>query len=661
MKLNKIIISLLAILLFGACEVEIEEAPENSTYITGTIDAGDLNTSNLEVLSILDKSEVGYNKFTIETYECDLPQMLFVKNENEKIIMLYRDLVSTKEEIEINAYSTAIAFLTFHPALSTIHGEDYKEIINILTSAKSFNNYLNAIKNSIAQNREIFDTTNVELINCTQEIFSELFSDTTRLYNGQSNAKDLSFLTELYDCEPIDVRSEGRKLIFRMPGLYPAYKCTVTSQSGTKIGEFKVPSRDNYGALNVVQCMVGQGNWAYGEEVQYTLPSYEQKANFYFKRDGFDLFCQLATSALQTIGAPIVNNKKIEDIANGIQIALNSVNINLEGLDISATFWNVVLPIVIDVTLEKLSNPVGNSYIEDYIGYYAIDIAKGLNVYNRIEGGANALLRALWLLRCHKEYEFCTQYFSDKFGLCTDAKLRKVSGDNQTGYPNQKLKNPIIVEVVTEHDLTDKNYIVKFVSDNGHGWYDEVEVAIDNNKKASYEWTLNENDETQYAWAQLIDKDNNIMLDSVKFTANEKHDLWNVGLRCDIQSSYVHTFIMDLGVGGDYQIPPTTVNSFDYDGDAITLIYDGSFINNVLNLSLSSYMYGECFRRDVFNGTITGNSATITGVLTYDNGAGCTIMLDMEKADSNAKKSDILSKKVNDSNSKTNGCTISMH
>lgn len=534
MKVNKIIISLLALLLFGACEVEIENNIEHSVYCNGTIDISESNSSNFEIISLLDKSEINNNRFAIQTFECDLPQMLIVKNNKDEVVMLYRDLISSNKEIEINTYSTAIAFLTFHPALSTVHGEDYSKLVEILKSTKSFDDYLQAVNNSITQNKSIYDTTNTELINSSQKIFNELFSDTTNLLkNSVLNRKELSILTELYGCEPIHVSSNGRKLIFKMPGLYPAYKCTVSSEDGAVINTFLVPSRDNYGAFNIIQCARGQSNFAYGEEVVFNFPNSIQKANFHFKRDGFDLFVQLATSALQTVGAPFDENL-LKRVAYGIQTALTAININLYEVDITSTLWNVILPIVVDVTLEKLSDPVGNSYLENFIGYHAINVGNALNVYSKIEGGANALLRILWLLRCENEYDFCAQYFNEKFGLCTDAKLRKVSGDNQTGLPYNALNNPIVVEVVTEEDLSNKNYIVKFITENGNGWYNEVETFIDENKRASYQWTLNENDENQYAWAQLIDKESNIILDSVKFTSTlSKGNIWIADITCD--------------------------------------------------------------------------------------------------------------------------------
>ena len=288
MKVNKIIISLLALLLFGACEVEIENNIEHSVYCNGTIDISESNSSNFEIISLLDKSEINNNRFAIQTFECDLPQMLIVKNNKDEVVMLYRDLISSNKEIEINTYSTAIAFLTFHPALSTVHGEDYSKLVEILKSTKSFDDYLQAVNNSITQNKSIYDTTNTELINSSQKIFNELFSDTTNLLkNSVLNRKELSILTELYGCEPIHVSSNGRKLIFKMPGLYPAYKCTVSSEDGAVINTFLVPSRDNYGAFNIIQCARGQSNFAYGEEVVFNFPNSIQKANFHFKRDGF--------------------------------------------------------------------------------------------------------------------------------------------------------------------------------------------------------------------------------------------------------------------------------------------------------------------------------------------------------------------------------------
>lgn len=660
MKLNKIIISLLAILLFGACEVEIEEATENSTYITGTIDAGNLNTSDFKVMSIFEEVEVGNNKFTIQTFECDLPQMLMVKNNKDEVVMLYRDLTNSNNEITINAYSTAITLLTFHPVLGAIHGDDYRELINLISTRKSFDTYLSAVEKSISQNRFIYDTTNTELLDAAKNLFADLISDSIKFDKKFGiNLKSNSPLTDLYDCAPIDVTAEGNTLKFKIPGLTPTYECKVYDEYGGYEGYFFVPTRGNYGVWDATLCVLGQGDWLWGEEASFTFNDYSKKT-FVFNRSGIETFSQLALCILQALGVP-EEWVPIRKVATSIMTALaqNGISLATPGGNFQTLFYSA-LPIALDATLEVVEEiPFFTPKRYLNLSYFA---KRALFWVNIVEGSGNLTGRIYSYLNSRDEITFCSQRFSNnKFGICTDATLRKKDGDNQTAFPGDLLPKPIVVELITENDISDRNYIVKFVTNNGHGWYDEIEVPIINNT-ASYQWRLNENDETQYAWAQLIDKDNNLILDSVKFTANVKHERWYAGERCEGRDSYLFTFALDLGTGGDYQIPATTISVNDYDGDPGTKVYSGSFVNNVLNLTVITYYDGYC-RTDVFNGQVTGNSITINGVLTGDNDgcAGCNVVLDMEKVDSNTKRSDILSKKVNDNNSKANGCTESMH
>lgn len=296
MKLNKIILGLLAVLLFASCEPDPPEVNEFETKVcNGTVNAGGLNTAGFQVVSLLEETPLNGGNFTIETMDSGTPQLLMVTNANDEVVMLYRGIIPDNGNVEINALSTALASLTFHPALASVNGSDFQEMIDLFTSKPSFDNFLSAIENSIAQNRAIYDTTNTELMNAAQAFFEDLVVDTSSFgFKSATNQKVNSRLTDRFDCWPIDVDSDGKTLKFRIPGLFPAYSCKVYDEENNLEGNFWVPARGNYGLWDACLCFFRESDFVvYGEEAVYTFNEGNNKT-FVFDKSEFDLFAQLA-------------------------------------------------------------------------------------------------------------------------------------------------------------------------------------------------------------------------------------------------------------------------------------------------------------------------------------------------------------------------------
>ena len=426
--LRRLFIGLFSIVLFIGC-VKEDNDDSNLEIIScnGTISIEGLNTNGFEVQSILERANLSNNGFNVKVFDSDIPQYLMVVNQNGDPVMLYRDVVSDDDRIVINAQTTAIAALTFHPALGTAVGNDYHQLVNIITSTQHFSEYLTAVESSIAANRNIYDTTNLQLLNAAKSVFAELMGDTTRLFGGFENVatKGTSPLTELYGCWPIDVRADQNKLKFRLPGCSPSYWCKVYDENSELTGEeFILPTRSNYGVLNVVECLMGKSDWLYGDEVTYTFDRNNQERFFHFDRSGFEgesnKYMHLANCILQMLGVKF-NNDQITQVS----IMLGQCISASEGAD----GWDALMtlvPSIIDATLNWLSNPSSNSYAANFVGYHAINITKALKWVNLLEGGGNLLLRTIWNFVSEDEYVFCSRYSSDssKFGICLDPEQR---------------------------------------------------------------------------------------------------------------------------------------------------------------------------------------------------------------------------------------------
>lgn len=413
MKLNKIISGLLAVLLFASCEPDPPEVNEFETKVcNGTVNAGGLNTAGFQVVSLLEETPLNGGNFTIETMDSGTPQLLMVTNANDEVVMLYRGIIPDNGNVEINALSTALASLTFHPALASVNGSDYQEMIDLFTSKPSFDNFLSAIENSIAQNRAIYDTTNTELMNAAQAFFEDLVVDTTSFgFKSATNQKSNSRLTDIFDCWPIDVNEDGKTLKFRMPGLFPTYTCQVYDEENNQERIFVVPTRGNYGLWDAGLCFFGQGDFVYGEEAVYTFNEGNNKT-FVFKRLGFDLFLQLTGCIFQMIGAKLETGIATS-VAISIEGALmrNGISLVNPG-DNWETLLNAALPIALDATVEVLKNHFKEP---TKIFNFASLAKKALIWINVAEGGVNFMGRIYSYLKCRETITFCAQMYGDDY------------------------------------------------------------------------------------------------------------------------------------------------------------------------------------------------------------------------------------------------------
>lgn len=561
MRLNKLFIGLLAMFsLLTSCEEPIENNDlEFETRLSnGSVSIENGNTSNLSVASLIDESSLSNGSFSVEVFDNNSPQLLMVTNETSEVIMLYKGVIPENGNIEINAHSTATAILTFHPALAEIKGANYQEMVNVFTSASSFPAFLSEVENSIAQNKAIYDTTNTNLISAAQEVFRELFVDSTNV----KNTKATSHLTNKFDCWPIDVSydyDDSRNLKFRMPGLFPSYQCKVYDEEGYYESMFDVPTRGNYGAWDAFLVSIGESDLVYGEEATYNFNN-TNKRTFVFNRLGSDTFMQLACCVLQMIGLPDVTNdvELVDNISVSISIALGQNGISLMN---PGGNWKTILysaiPIAFEATLEVLKN-----HTAGIISSKAQNLLKILKLLDIVEGAGNALGRFVSHWICENEITFCAQYYSaDYFDKCGAT------------------------------------------------------------------------------------------------------DTWEVLVKCDWANSCVANFTLDLPIDEEYQIPSTTIYTYDYDGTGLKLVYSGSYTYE-LNLTVSTYKMEDnsLVRTDVFNGLLIGDTVSLHGNTTfYDDLEGCPMVLELIRVDNEDKKSKTILNQVTNKNSRTNQCTIIGH
>lgn len=606
-------------LIMASCEIDVEKAPKYSSYTRGTVNAGELDTKDFTVHSILETVNLGDDKFNVLTFDCDLPQIISVNNANNEPVLLFRDLTPKKGTVEIDARSTAIALITFRPDLGVIAGDDYAEFVSMITSSSHFERLLEAVEHSIASNSCIYDTTNTELTAAAGAVLKDLIGDTTRLFGA--NLQKVR-LTERLGCWPIDVQTKGQSLNFRVPGGCPSYRFTVVDEEGKESGPFTIYTRDNWGVWDAVKCLSGQGDWLYGNNTTYTFPKINSHRHFYITRKGrgFDTFVQIARCMLQLIGAKIdddVANVIVECVAHELEV-LSAGGQLLNG-QIADAAW-AICPIIYDILLDEIA---------EWGSEMSVKVAKQMMSWNRYinlgEGAINLLIRVTWLLVADDEFDFCTQcYGNDQFGTCRDY-LRIVKGNNQKGEPGKELKDSLTVQIVTDdlEELAGKNYYVSFETESGCGRVSPRIVYPDGKGFVSTKWELGDNEGEQKVYAILSDYVYDNIYDTVVFKARTLKEKLRLNFRCDWASTYICSALLTPNEGGSFG--RDILRGYDYDGEELKCVVSGYISDNFIYIEVESYeaKSGHHYRTDIYQGTLTGDNTTIIGTLTYDDGAGC--------------------------------------
>jgi hypothetical protein len=140
-------------------------------------------------------------------------------------------------------------------------------------------------------------------------------------------------------------------------------------------------------------------------------------------------------------------------------------------------------------------------------------------------------------------------------------------------------------------------------------------------------------------------------------------DTWEALVKCDWANSCIANFTLDLPIDEEYQIPSTTIYTYDYDGAGLKLVYYGSYTYE-LNLTVSTYKMEDnsLVRTDVFNGLLIGDTVSLHGNTTfYDDLEGCPMILELIRVDNEDKKTKTILNQVTNKNSRTNQCTIIGH
>lgn len=476
-----------------------------------------LSTSNIstydncKVNSICEESTLSNGLFNISTYYNDRVQT-FALYENNNIYLLSRVPIVKGESIELSPKSTTIALVTLHPLFSPIKRDEYQNVVDMILSSSCYQPLYEEVEKAIYERRNIFDENNEALLlafsNLIEDICGEVddnnYSDSLDdiVTENQQMTRAIYENPKIY---PLYAEINRNVLTLRNTGLTPSYFGTVRNANGG-VDNIAVKSRSDYGGFDLFKT-VGEINL--GPECNYTFQSqgqYQFSLSRMNEAATADFYLRIANNILTTLGLDL-GNDAVQEIGNSISRAIINAGSGVDDAVIDPMEW---VGIAYNATLEQLKTGTFFSHgISESFVFTSKFLLGSLNWYNKIKGIGNAATRISYALSAPKELNFCLCYYNGEISTCTTVSLEKVSGDEQIGYPKQKLLLPLEVYVST---LGDDGYYtspssyhrIKFEVISGGGSVEDEYVSANMENKASTYWILGE-EENQQVKATVVD------------------------------------------------------------------------------------------------------------------------------------------------------------
>lgn len=532
-----IIATLIAVMgILAACHENVfDETNGSSSEIGGnnnvsttvsvevSIDGINIQNENYRVNTLLDDIILSQSNGEIESIMNDLPQLFFVSDNTDKIILMSRFAVSKNSKVFINEETTALALATLNPLFANTNNEGIIKIENLIKNTSSFATYLDLVKKTISRGEEVFNVDNVELLVALNNVLEEvcLNIDTEKHHNRAifTRASNIVGISP----DPLSVQTSGIDVSIRNKGLIPTYECQLY-YGGRLIDTRLIESHKAYGFLDLFSI---EEDLIYGAEEKFTL-SNEGEYRFYFDR---------------------TTERAINDFSRrmwGDVLSMIGLYNSGELLEISASLYGTLGPLLAnpDTDITDCIKAIGGLVINTGFGLRWPAAGAVLNkfnvLYNVLKGFSNEVARSILGFTAPHYVDFCLCSYNYSITSCTETELVKVDGDNQEGFSRQRLLLPLTVSTKffaddgTEIERSTYQKVKFEVIAGGGSVSNEIVGTETNSQLASTYWTLG-NEGEQTVKAVIIDMVTGVQVsEPVYFTAKlrENADLtirldWN--------------------------------------------------------------------------------------------------------------------------------------
>lgn len=488
-------------------DMPVIDAEKEETGITaivrGTVDIE--NPENIRISSLIDNVELFDDEFSLEVFSNELPQLIFVTDDNDNVLMMAR-ICTSNVDIKIDAKSSVLALISMLPPFYCNSKDIFEKQMELVMQSSKFAITVEEMQKMIDTRNNILSSNNISFRNALEILLKDLFEQPqTRAIDGVESAHlniktysdnviisntDLNPPYE-YSIESADPNISYPNGILNTPESYGLYK-VLTEGLGKQLGP----------PLNIQ--LFNQG------EYRFKFEKYTEKAEeafgwvllsdiFSVLGVGIDLF-----EIMKEFNFFISLGKEMFTILNNYQNGSAKAWETYRDLTLLASvkFLDWANYVIKDGNLseqlpgpmwKKIRKELGKETLQNCIKkanavliWY--DVIKGLgNFFGRLECWANAVPKI--------EFKLCYyQGIMSEIVCCSETFLDIVEGDKQIGVANEQLEHPLVVSINTTSfhgkEFWNDRLYVKFEVEGGGGRlknYVEVDEAT---KQASVDWVL---------------------------------------------------------------------------------------------------------------------------------------------------------------------------
>lgn len=501
-----IITALLAVVAtLVACHENIidETSTENiegkieNIIVRGNVDS---DIKDLSVQTILETTLISQKDFEISSVSSEMPQLFYVDDINGNTILMARGYYNSNQVVDINSQTTTIALVTLHPLFAPITGNDFTELVSLITGSSCYQDLYEEVDKSIRNGQNIFDTSNMELLLALSNLFEDICNHRGTNTRGHiSNWEQLN----IQNPYPFLIEINDNVMSITNIALSPRYDGVVSHPSiGTQ--QLTVPTREGYGGWELIkQAAYGWSSGAFGDLANGEPVNFEFTVNgqykLEFKRNEFDYYYNVIRDVVKDAGIPWVQGKLtdtfIGDVAGRAQMNGMLATHTTDPIDLlhGLTDFTVTYFIDFKTTSEGVEFHKQFPQAENFLK----KASTALKAFSCIKVTTNSLLRLGWLMKAPETVKFCLCYYAGEVTSCTETTLYPVrETNNQTGFAKQRLLLPIkvLVHSIAEDGTLVENTFqkVRFEVISGGGNIDATVVDTDESGFAETYWTLGE-------------------------------------------------------------------------------------------------------------------------------------------------------------------------
>lgn len=457
--------NILTLTLIDETELKLSIEDKNSPTLLINGFAKIENSNGLTVNSLFTTEPLTGNGFSIEVLNDSIPQIAYIVDNNDDILMMTRGYFQNKP-MEINAETTAQAFLTMILPVFCDNEATFDEVITTIKGCPSYSAVVAEMENLINTQKGIFNPENKALFSSVDRLIDDLFPST------QARGIVIDGIKKQH----LDVQAEGTNVTIRNSDLNPPYGCTV-SYGDKVIQETLIPSPTSIGLWDVIR--------------SEALNHYSRPINFNLKEEGsyaffFDKYTLRATSAfleclfsdiLGIVGLKALFNKDITIVEDFIMFGLTEIEALRSGsitpIIAAKDFAGCAADLLLTYGKNMQFKNVGVLLTKAGV-FLKNNIVPIIAIYDSGKSTFNISARLAFYRMADPEIRFHLCQYENKVTSCIETSLEIIDGNNQTAISGETLKNPLKVQAkITADDgsnfLSDY-YGVKFQVQSGGGY-----------------------------------------------------------------------------------------------------------------------------------------------------------------------------------------------